>query len=494
MSDFTPKARGRIFGGAFLLAGVSLTLAAAARAGDPPACWKFADRPSMGWNSWDCFGTTITEDQTKAEADVMAKTLKSHGWEYVVVDIQWYEGATKTARQVHNYFGNPYLTGRERYAGVAQDSMDEFGRFIPAPNRFPSSANGAGFKALADYVHGLGLKFGVHMLRGIPRAAVAANTPIKGTAYHAADIADPNNLCRWNPDMDGVDMTKPGAQEYYNSVFSLLASWGVDFVKVDDISAPKYQQPEIEAIRHAIDQTGRPMVLSLSPGATPLDAGANVQNNANLWRISDDFWDTWKDARGGGLFPQFKRFADWTPFRGPGHFPDGDMLPLGIVNVTQPTKFTRDEQTTLMTLWGIARSPLIFGGDLTKLDDYTLTLITNDEILAVDQNSTNNHELFNHGNLIAWVAGVPDSPDKYLAVFNAQDAPAVATTGSATTLPVPVNLADLGFTGVVRVRDLWLKKDLPPAQGAFAPLVNFHGAALYRLSPMATPAAQTGAK
>jgi hypothetical protein len=430
----------------------------------------------MGWNSWDCFGTTVTEAQTKAEADYMAKNLKDHGWQYIVVDIEWYEAGHKDARDAHTYLGNPYLVPGERYRGTAQYSLDEFGRFVPAPNRFPSAANGVGFKALADYIHGLGLKFGVHLLRGIPREAVARNLPIKGTNYHAADIADKTNLCRWNPDMYGIDMSKPGAQEYYNSVFELFAQWGVDFVKVDDIARP-YHRLEIEAIRHAIDLSGRPMVLSLSPGATPVADAANVEQNANMWRVSDDFWDTWKDARGGGLFPQFAHLRDWTPFRGPGHFPDGDMLPLGLVNLNQPTKLTHDEQYTLLTLWSIARSPLIHGGDLTKTDDFTLSLLTNDEVLAVDQNSANNHELFNQNGFIAWVANVPGSPDKYVAVFNTND-PAL---GPAT---VPVSLAACGFSGLVRVRDLWLQKDLYDTRNEFASLINPHGAQLYRLTPI----------
>jgi alpha-galactosidase len=455
-----------------------LAIAFQAKAADAPAFWKFADQPPMGWNSWDCFGTTVTEAQTKAEADYMAQNLKTHGWEYIVVDIQWYEAGNKDARDAQNYLGNAYLNPGERYRGTAQYSLDEFGRFVPAPNRFPSAANGVGFKTLADYVHGLGLKFGIHMMRGIPREAVAKNTPIEGTNFHAADVADKTSLCRWNPDMYGVDMAKPGAQEYYNSIFKMLAQWGVDFVKMDDIARP-YHQAEIEAIRKAIDQAGRPMVLSLSPGATPLDSGANVEQNANMWRVSDDFWDTWQDARGGGLYPQFARLREWTPFRGPGHFPDGDMLPLGLVKLNQPTKFNRDEQYTLLTLWSIARSPLIYGGDLTKADDFTLSLLTNDEVLAVDQHSTNNRELVNQDGFIAWIADVPDSEDKYVAVFNTND---LTTDPAAMT----INLSDCGFSGTVRVRDLWLQKDLYETKLEFAPVVNPHGAVLYRLTPAKT--------
>jgi hypothetical protein len=362
----------------------------------------WAPTPPMGWNSWDCFATTVTEDQTKAQADFMAAKLKQHGWQYIVVDIQWYEPGAKS----HAYRADATLV------------MDEHGRLLPAVNRFPSSADGRGFKPLADYVHGLGLKFGVHLMRGIPRQAVEKNLPILGTKLRAQDIADRANTCPWNPDMYGVDTTKPGAQEYYDSVFALFAEWGIDYVKVDDISRPYLKhQDEIEAVRRAIDRTGRPIVLSLSPGETVLEAADHVARHANLWRISDDFWDRWL-----ALYDQFGRLAAWNPHRRPGAWPDADMLPLGtLVLGERTTRFTPDEQRTLMTLWSIARSPLMHGGDMTKTDDFTLSLLTNDEVLAVNQRSTNNRPLFRRDDLIAWTADVPGSSDKYLALFNARD-------------------------------------------------------------------------
>ena len=361
---------------------------------------EWAPRPPMGWNSWDAFGCTVTEELTKANTDYMAEKLAAHGWQYIVVDIQWYEPQSKG----FEYSPNPQVT------------MDEWGRLWPVVKKFQSATNGQGFKPLADYVHGKGLKFGLHLLRGIPREAVKRNTPILGTKFHAADIADTNSICRWNPDMFGVDMSKPGAQEYYNSVFQLFASWDLDFVKVDDLSRP-YYQAEVAAIRKAIDLTGRPMVFSTSPGDTPLSAGEHVAAHANQWRVSDDFWDDWKPLK-----EQFARLDKWTPFRGPGHWPDADMLPLGNVRAVQPngwTHFTTNEQITLMTLWSIARSPLIMGGHLSKNDDFTLSLLTNDEVLAVNQRSANNRQLFRTNDLIAWVADVPDSSDKYIAIFNA---------------------------------------------------------------------------
>jgi hypothetical protein len=424
-----------------------------------PDYWAWTPTPVMGWNSWDGFATTVTEAQTRAQADVMQAKLASHGWKLITVDIQWYE---------------PNATGFD-YRKGAKLEMDEYGRLVPATNKFPSAVDGNGFKPLADYVHSLGLKFGVHLMRGIPRQAVTAKTPIKGTRYTAAEIADTNNTCRWNGDMYGVDMTKPGAQEYYDSVFELFASWGLDFVKVDDLSRP-YHQAEIEAIRKAIDKTGRPIVFSTSPGATPLSAGDHVSTHANMWRISDDFWDKWSL-----LVEQFDRLRDWTPYRAPGHFPDADMLPIGVLQMGKnKTNFKPDEQFTLLTLWSIARSPLILGADLTKLDDFTLALITNDEVIAVDQNSTNNRELFRRDGFYGWVADAPGSADKYLAIFNTCDLPAGSNENS---VPVPVKLSELGLTGVSNIRNLWTHQDLGPFTNDFAPAIDFHGAGLYRVSP-----------
>ncbi|MEZ0217054.1 MAG: glycoside hydrolase family 27 protein [Rariglobus sp.] len=414
---------------------------------------SFAPSPPLGWNSWDAFGTTLNETQAKAQADAMAAKLLPHGWNYFTVDIQWYEPSAKG----HDYRKDAKL------------AMDEFGRLLPAVEKFPSSTNGAGFKPLADYVHSKGLKFGIHLMRGIPRQAVRDNTSVKGTALRAADIAVTASTCKWNPDMFGVDATKPAGQAYYDSLFALYASWGVDFVKVDDLSRPydDVQLAEVEAIRRAIDKCGRPMVLSTSPGETPLAQGAHVAAHANMWRISDDFWDKWPE-----LLSQFKRLHDWTPHRATGAWPDADMLPLGIIEFGRKTRFTPDEQRTMMTLWSIARSPLILGADLTKLDDTTLALLTNKEVLAVNQHSAANRQLFRTADgLIAWIADVPGSTDKYLALFN---------TGKTAT-PVPVTLSDAGLTGTVLIRDLWSAQNLPSVPDRFAPALPAHGSGLYRL-------------
>ncbi len=412
-----------------------------------------APRPPMGWNSWDSFAATINEEQARANAAVMADKLLPHGYDVFTVDIQWYE---------------PGATGFEYRVGV-ELAMDGNGRLLPAPNRFPSAAGGRGFKPLADHAHRLGLKFGIHLMRGVPRLAADRNLPILGTKFRCGDIADRVNICPWNSDMYGVDMARPGAQAYYDSVFRLIAAWGVDFVKVDDIARPYHRnQPEIEAVRRAIDRSGRPMVLSISPGETALTAAAHVANHANLWRISDDFWDEWPL-----LLSQFKRLADWAPHLRPGAWPDADMLPLGLLALgKRKTRFTPDEQRTMMTLWSIARSPLIMGGDLRGLDPGTLALLTNDAVLAVNQHGIEARQLFRTGDQVGWTSRDARSDARHLALFNIGDA----------AREVGVDLAELGISGTAKVRDLWTGRDLPAAKGRVAVTLPPHGSGLYRLS------------
>ncbi len=442
----TPVSRRAVLAGA----AVAPFIARAAAPGDFRA---LAPTPPMGWNSWDSFGPTIREDEARANAAVLAQRLLPLGYDIFTIDIQWYEPGA-----------NSY-----DYRKGAALAMDEWGRLVPASNRFPSAANGAGFKPLADYVHGLGLKFGLHMMRGVPRQAADADMPILGSRYGAGDIADRVNVCPWNTDMYGIDMGKPGAQAYYDSVARLYASWGVDFLKADDMSRPYTRNaPEIHALRRAIDASGRPMILSLSPGETPLSAADDVAHNANMWRISDDFWDSWP-----ALKEQFARLRNWNPYRRPGAWPDADMLPLGTLEMgKRTTRFTPDEQRTLMTLWSIARSPLVMGGDLRKLDEMTFALLANDEVLAVNQRSSGNAELFNAEGLAAWRADAPDG-GTYLAVFNLRNGAEAA---------ISVDLAKLKLSGAARVRDLWRRQDIARARGAFAPTIPPHGAGLYRLS------------
>jgi len=420
--------------------------------------WQLAKTPPMGWNSWDCFGPTVTEAEVKANADYMSDKLKKHGWEYIIVDIRWYVENDKAGGYNEK---DPIFT------------MDKYGRFMPAVNKFPSAANGKGFKPLADYVHSKGLKFGIHLMRGVPVEAVKKNCPIMGTDLKASEIYSEKIQCKWLHDMYTVDSLKNGAQEYYNSIFKLYASWGVDYVKVDDLSRP-YHQREIEFIRKAIDQSGRAMVFSTSPGATSLLKADHIVNHANLWRICDDFWDNW-DA----LKPQFKRCADWAPYIDVGHWPDADMLPLGRISVRgergidRMTGFSKTEQYTLMNLWAIFRSPLMFGGDLPSNDTFTLSLLTNDEVLAVNQHSMGNMQLKEQNGLIVWTADVPDSKDKYVALFNTLDA------GSSE---ISVTLTELGLKGKYSVKDLWSKENKGSFSDKYSAAVDPHASLLLRFS------------
>lgn len=369
-----------------------------------PGFRDWAQTPPMGWNSWDCFGPTVVESEVQSNADYLAKHLKDYGWEYVVVDIRWY---------VENDKAGGYNQTNPIY------DYDEWGRYIPAPNRFPSSAEGTGFKPLADYVHDLGLKFGIHIMRGIPKEAVRKKLPVKGTDGITADmIANNDSTCTWLRDNMKVDWSKPGAQEYYNSIFDLYAQWGVDFIKIDDLSRP-YHTAEIEMIRKAIDQCGRPMVLSISPGETPIEKVEHVKNHANMWRTVDDFWDNWSQ-----LNYQFGICAKWAPYIAPGNWPDADMLPLGKISIRgergaeRYSNFTQDEQKTMMNLWTIFKSPLMFGGDLPQNDEATDALLTNSNVLYMHSHSVANRQVSNLNNHITWSAVDPRNGDVFAALFN----------------------------------------------------------------------------
>lgn len=421
---------------------------------------SWAATPPMGWNSWDCFGPTVTEAEVKANADYMATHLKPYGWNYIVVDIRWYVGNDKA----HGYNEtNPDYV------------LDEYGRFLPATNRFPSAEGGKGFKPLADYLHSKGLKFGIHIMRGIPVLAVKRNLPVKGTTVTARDIYSEKDQCLWLHDMYTVVPEKPGAQEYYNSLFELYASWGLDFVKVDDLSSPIYFEKEIEMIRRAIDRTGRKIILSTSPGETPIAHAPHVQQHANMWRTVGDFWDNWPQLK-----EHFAVFERWNKWRAYGAYPDGDMLPLGRIGIRaergdpRMSGFTHDEQYTLMTLWSIFKSPLMFGGNLPDNDAFTLSLLTNRGVLKVLNESTHNRPLFTDAEKVAWMAEAPGTGAKYLAVFN---------TGDNGKKSIAVKLSALGLAGNCQVRDLWSGKVWENVKEEFAPEINQHGAGLYKIVP-----------
>lgn len=369
-----------------------------------------AKTPPMGWNSWDCYGAGVTEKDLMANAEYMRDNLKEYGWQYVVCDIQWYEPTADSTR----------------YHKFADLCMDEYSRLIPAENRFPSSAGGKGFSVIAEKIHDMGLKFGIHIMRGIPRQAVHRNTKIMCEGVTARDIAAPYSICAWNTDMYGIDWKEKGAQEYYNSIFKMYAEWGVDFVKVDDICNTEFSpfnpysaKKEIEMIRRAIDNCGREMVLSLSPGPATIDDGHHLSANANMWRLTGDFWDE-RDK----LHKMFRRCEVWYKYVSEGCWPDCDMLPFGHLNVNASderwTRFSKEDQITVMSLWSVFRSPLMFGGNMPDNDEFTLSLMTNKDILEINQFSSDNRPVVCENDRAVWTCLDKDG-NRVLAFFNLTD-------------------------------------------------------------------------
>lgn len=450
-----------------LLLLVSLSYLLYAPAMGQAASPLLAARPPMGWNSWDGYGTTIQESDFRANAQWFAQHLQPSGWQYVVVDMEW-------------FVSNPQAEGNSKTSSY---SVDGYGRYTPAAGRFPSAAKDAGFKPLADYVHSLGLKFGIHVLRGIPKQAVAQNLPIEGSPYHASDAADTSDTCPWNFDNYGVDPAKPAGQAYYDSILRLYASWDVDFLKVDCIASRPYKGDEIRMLAMALKKTGRPIVLSLSPGAAPLEKTGEMKQYAQMWRISDDIWDLWHSdvPYPQGLGDQFANVARWAGLSEPGHWADADMLPLGRLGPApgwgkaRDTRLTHEEQRTLLTLWVMFPSPLMVGGDLTTADAWTTSLLTNPEVLAVDQFSTGNHPVIVNSDAVVWLASAAEKGQHYLAAFNLRD--------SSQTLEYSWKQAGLEVTRY-DLRDLWQHKDLGVA-GSLNVALPPHGAVLYRVSEVA---------
>lgn len=432
---------------------------------------SLAVTPPMGWNSWDCLGIDANESHIRAVVDYMAENLRKYGWEYVVIDAGWFHPQEMITAQSHTR--NPI------------QNMDKYGRLIPDTMKYPSAKGGVGLKTLADYIHSKGLKIGIHVMRGIPWNAVANNTPIKGTGYFASEVANLKDTCSWSPIMKGVNMEKPGAQEYYNSVYELYAGWGIDFVKIDDIARP-YHSAEIEGVHKAIVNSKASIVLSLSPAAAPVAEWAHLAKNAQMWRISDDFWDDWK-----WLKRQFGLCSKWDSIHIPGHWPDADMLPIGKLRITggdawiasqrgstiekvtnEYSRFSDPEKYSLFTLYSIFRSPLMLGGYLPENDTVTYKIITNDEVIALDQKSENNHEVLNSNGIVVWSAERPGTKTKYVAIFNINDGKPLKTA---------VNWKEIGLDGELNVRDLWAKKDMGKFSGEFSTEIEAHGCRLIQV-------------
>lgn len=422
--------------------------------------------PPIGWNSYDAFGDAVVESEVLANAQWLKEHLQPFGWDTVVVDFRWYDSKADGIR-----VQNP--------EGV---TLDEFGRCIPPANRFPSATGGLGFKPLADKVHAMGLKFGIHIMRGIPRRAVEQDLPIHGTSFRASQavrpVGDVARECHWNRDMYGVDASTDAGKAWYADIAKQYADWGIDYIKCDDIcnlerGTNRYPRLEVEALANGLRASGRSIELSLSPGPALLQESDHLIQNANLWRISPDFWDNWRS-----LNRNFTLFANWQTNRAIGHWPDGDMIPFGHICIRNCdlhperwTRFTRDEQLTLMSLWALAQSPLMLGMNLPDNDDWTTALLTSPEVLAVNQDALGDparHITVPGQAADIWTRKLSDGAQA-VGFFNRTENP----------LKLDIAWHDIGISRP-DVRDLWLRKDLG-RQKEFAAEIPPHGCVLVRM-------------
>jgi len=443
-----------------LLAPIQQTVSNGASNSIKPAAKPAAPTPPMGWNSFVTYGDSVTEQEVMANAQYMKDNLAEYGWDYVVVDYRWYDPKPIGHRAI----------GRAN----ARLSADWYGRLTPAKTRFPSAVNNAGFKPLADKLHGMGLKFGIHIMRGIPRQSVKANRPIENSAFRAADAANINSISTWCPDMYGVKADTPAGQAWYDSLMRQYAAWGVDFVKVDDLTNP-YSGADIKAIRKAIDKCGRSIIFSASPGPTSPRHAKQVENDTDMWRISRDFWDKW-----GKLDSQFDLLARWQGRGGGGRWPDPDFLPLGTIGqrakgkkVAWQSKLTKDEQVTMMSLWAMAPAPLILGANLPDNDDWTLSLLTNKEVIDINQDAAarQSKRVWKSKGLEVWVKELADG-SRAVGLFNR------GIKDDVITVPLSV----CGLNGNYSARDLWNKSDVGNIGNQISRSVPKHGAVLLRLS------------
>lgn len=441
---------------------VSLTLRAAAPARPQDTA------PPMGWSEWDAYGLTVTEADFKANAAVLA-TLKQYGWQYALIDAGW-------------YLRNPASAEIETRGYV----LDDAGRLTPAANRFPSATAGAGFKPLADWLHARGLKLGIHVMPGVPRQAVETNLPIADSGFHAADAADTQQTCSWDKEFF-VTRDNAAGQAYDDSVFKLYAQWGVDYIKLGCVSDHPAHPSEIRQIAQAIAKSGRPMLLSLSPGPPAPEVLELAVQSAQAFRFSEEHWDFWTPTPGQtghmvGLREDFDLFAKWAPQAKPGHWIDGDVLPSGWLGPhpawgdARETRLTQDERRSEFALWAFARSPIFMGANLTRLDSFTRHLMTRREIIAINQTALESHPVSElpavFENVRAWEAKIDKGahPLTYFAFFNLDDKP--------VTLHVP--WAQLGVDGTHGARSVWNARHLAPSRSIDIALPA-HGCEVYQV-------------
>jgi hypothetical protein len=431
-----------------------LGLALAATTLRPPSAGAadngLAQKPLMGWSSWSHFHKGINETVIKAQADAMAAQLKSAGYTYINLDAGWRD----------------------------YNRWDQYGRETWDTAKFPG-----GIPALAAYIHGKGLKIGIYLHPGMdlgPNSPYELNTPILGTPYHARDITDATQFGNTGQSAYRIDFTKPGAKEYIQSYADLMASWGIDYIKFDFVgpgggTVAADDRVEMQQWLTALQSTpagSNPIWIELS-NSLSFTYASEWRTYSNGWRINGDI----ESGVSGALTSWTnvnKRFTDapkWAPFAGPGGWNDFDAVPLGDGSLDG---LTTDERQTTMTLWSVGCSPLILGGNLGALDSFDKGLITNAEVIAVNQAGRVATPVSQASSQQVW--RVQNADGSYtMALFNLGSSAATVTA----------SWSDLGFTGQASVRDLWSHTELGTFTSSFGASLISHGSRLVKVTPTA---------
>lgn len=412
-------------------------------------------KPVLGWSSWSFLRKNPTAAKVEAQARALQTSgLQKIGYEYINLDDMWYQ-----------------------CPGSQGPNVDSYGRWVIDASRFPAHGDINGIKALADYIHGLGMKFGIYVTPGISKQAVGKNTPIKGTQYTAAQIAEPsitenNYNCKG---MVGINYNKPGAQEFTNSWVDMLASWGVDYIKIDGMT--NRNAPDVKAWSEAIRQSGRPMVLDVTQGSYTRAIAPTLMKYANQWEFAPDV-ECYDCEKGGSSYPltswkdvakRFNYVAEWQPYAGPGGFNDYDSIEVGNGS---NDGLTPDERQTQLSLWSLGSSPLILGVDLTHLDPLDLQYLKRAAVLVVDQDSIAAKRVVNKSTQQVF-AKKEASGDVIVGLFNIGSKPqTVSVTASAAGLPANA--------GGYSLENLWTGK-IGKAGNTIGATVPSHGVVLYRV-------------
>lgn len=424
----------------FILTGITSVSIFGPKEANASSYNNLAERPFLGWSSWSSIRKKPTEDNIKAAADVMAEKFKSHGYEYINLD---------------DYYMLDWRT-----------TVDEYGRWAVDPKKFPS-----GMKALGDYIHNKGLKFGHYVTLGIPKAAVDQNTPIEGTPYHAKDIVDFTKGQKKNfnfEEMYAIDFSKPGAQEFIDSWARLFASYGIDYLKIDGVR--NQDIADVEAWANALKKTGRFIHVELSNNLD-IKHISTWKQLANGWRTDHDV-----EAYGTNTLTSWKKVArrfddvaEWQPHGGPGGWNDLDSL-----NVANGDKdgLTNDEKISYVSLWAIAASQFVIGNDLTKLDDFGVSLLTNDEIIGVNQSGVAGKRLYKKNGAQVFYQSLPDGSYN-IALFNT----------SSSTHDVSFKWTDLEIQGSASVHDMWSHQDLGRMDKGFTASLSTHASRMIHVVP-----------